>query len=566
MLKAIWRAIWVSSVAGHFFLKALWLKVCARLCSGKYRDVDLRIGESLRDALFRLSGVFIKFGQILSMRPDLLPQDVVVKLQELLDSVPPEDVGTSLATLRAELGINDWREIFSEFDMEPLAAASFATVYAAKLKDDRRVAVKIQRANAHGLVNRDTIALRVVAAAIDALGVLKRFLLSNFVSDFVEWTKEELDYRREGRHIERLRAMHADNDRVVIPQVHWLYTTERVLVVDMLDGVWFSELLNRAKSGDLAGADYEEVARTLFRVIMEQMFEHGVFHADPHAGNLCLLADGRIGLIDFGIVGYLNEQLRKHQLELLVSINSENLDEAYQALTQLLHIPPDANVRLFRRLLDRNMRSWVLLQGQEGLDASARSAGKLLLENFQAARDSGISFTRDAARYYRAFIVLDSIIISLNPGFNYRAELVRYLTARARRRKLSHVEALTDQEYPFLLRFSTFLEETVSLLKRVDGFFHAASGGVEGVFRRSYLFLSDMLRVFSVGSLLSVVVLAGLYGLGLHGGGHGSVLGLGIANETLTLYSGRAAVAAVFSYVFFAWLSRMLWIRAYQPE
>ncbi|MBK6007648.1 AarF/ABC1/UbiB kinase family protein [Ramlibacter ginsenosidimutans] len=394
-------------------------------------EFDHYVGRELRDNMMRASGVFVKFGQILSMRPDVLPYAVCQELAQLLDSVAPEPYEESAATLRESWGGTLRTNEIVSMEVRPLAAASFATVYRAVLANGTRVAVKVQRRHIEGVVRADLRILHLIALVLDSLTTFGRLSITALVEDFAAWTQEELDYTREAAQMSRMRdALGDDSAWMVIPRVHWEFCSTRVLVVDLLEGTWLSELVaHRDRERD----DRDRIARAIFSFLMRQAFELGYFHADPHAGNLCLLDDGRIGLVDFGIIGHIGKAFQETQVTLLSSIETNDIDSAFAALSRILEIPPDADMDRFRTLVERNFNSWVLRQHQPNLPTVDRSASQLLIANFRAARECNLAFSQPAARYYRAFIVLDSVIVSLSDSFNHREEISRYFRERSTR-------------------------------------------------------------------------------------------------------------------------------------
>src|ERR1044072_1085069 len=361
------------------------LLVLASIRTKAWRNALL--ADQLYDGIVELSGVYIKFGQVLSTRADILPEIVARRLQDLLDKVPADPAEDSVLTIEEELGDGAIDLHFAAFQRQPLAAASFSTVYQARLHNGDDVVVKVQRRDIDQQVQSDLRLLRFVALAIDASGILKRFRLKRFVAEFDEWTRQELDYEREGRHIEYLRHQQHESDLIRLPHVVWTLTRRRVMVQEFLKGIWFTDHDGIRRLGR---DTRETLARAVLDGLFYQIFEVGFFHSDPHPGNLCYMRDGCIGLVDFGIVGQATELMKESQLDLLWAIQRADTDAAFEAVMRVSKMPPDADIPTFRRLFERNLWDWQLLRQQPNMTADDRSASKLMLANFAAARQSGI--------------------------------------------------------------------------------------------------------------------------------------------------------------------------------
>lgn len=522
---------------------------------------EQRVGDTLFRFFSDASGTFIKFGQILSMRPDLLPGAVCDRLARLLDSVPPESFALVQSTLLEELGARSLEELFVQFDRTPLAAASFATVYRAQVKPGSWVAVKVQRSSVRQMVSRDVTLLRSLAWVIDTLGILHRFRAKRFVDDFAAWTVEELDYLREARAQSLLRNLSMRKQQSLdVPEVIWSHTSGKVLVTSLVSGSWVSQLLAPEWRGSY---ESKVAARLLFMGLLEQAFEWGVFHGDPHAGNACLTGDAsRLVMIDFGILGYLSKEFRELQLGLLRAIAVGDTATAVAALSRVLVVPPDADMESFSSSIQANIRNWTLLQQQPNLDASKRSAGALLLANFAAAREAGVYFTSEAARYYRMFIVLDSVIVALDGGFDHRAALADYLQDRQRRITSSAAaEWSVDPVSPLLEsvnRISTLLPAAIDRIEEIIR--HPPD--VSTLFRESYITASRYLR-FASRMSGTLALVAGLAYLLVRFAMPSAILSI---SQWASIHPSQlvyVALGGAFGWAFLAWASRYLWINAY---
>lgn len=288
-------------------------------------------GRRVRMLLEELGPTFVKFGQLLSTRPDLLPPDIITELRELQDAVGAIPFADVDEVVRAEFGLSI-RQLFISFDREPLAAASIGQVHRAVLPTGETVAVKVQRPAAPAQVDADLDLLDQLAHLladhagqrlfIDPVALVEEFALS---------IRNELDYRIEGRNCDQLRRVFARDATVVIPQVYWPYTRTRVLTMGFVDGVQLADV----QLGDLDMARRRDLVDRLARMWMEMIFTHGVFHADPHPANVIVMDDGRIGLVDFGIVGRIGPDDVAHVSDLFIDLMRQNLDVLPRRLREL---------------------------------------------------------------------------------------------------------------------------------------------------------------------------------------------------------------------------------------
>jgi ubiquinone biosynthesis protein len=288
-------------------------------------------GAHLREMLDELGPTFVKFGQLLSMRPDIVPPDIVVELRGLQDDVRPFPYAEVEQTILADLG-QPVERLFLEFDETPIAAASIGQVHRATLPNGRDVAVKVQRPGAPRQIEAD-LALMYQAARIakERVRALDFIDTRDVVDEFARSIRQELDYRLEARNAERFRHNFAGHPHVRVPRVYWSYTRARVLTLEFLVGIQVADL------------DFEtmplEQRRRLAEVITEawmtMIFRHGFFHADPHPANLLVLGPEQIGLVDFGQAGQLTDEDMTRATRLFIDVANENVDALPRRLADL---------------------------------------------------------------------------------------------------------------------------------------------------------------------------------------------------------------------------------------
>jgi ubiquinone biosynthesis protein len=288
-------------------------------------------GQHLRELLDELGPTFVKFGQLLSMRPDILPPDIIAELRGLQDDVRPFAFTEVERTIRAELGLSI-EQLFTEFEERPMAAASIGQVHRAVLPNGRRVAVKVQRPGAPAQIEAD-LALMYQAAKIakERVRALDFIDARGLVDEFARSIRQELDYRLEGRNAERFRHDFAGHPHVHVPRVYWTYSRARVLTLEFLDGTQLADV-------DLLGYGLDErrrLATVITETWMTMIFRNGFFHGDPHPANILVLSPDQIGLVDFGLTGKLTEDDLTKATRLFIDVANENVDVLPRRLADL---------------------------------------------------------------------------------------------------------------------------------------------------------------------------------------------------------------------------------------
>ncbi|SER26212.1 ubiquinone biosynthesis protein [Lentzea xinjiangensis] len=353
------------------------------------------LARSLRLALQDAGVTFVKLGQVLSTRADLLPEDFVDELSLLQDKVPPAKWDEIRAVLESELGPGT----FLEVDPEPLAAASIAQVHRAVLASGAEVVVKVQRPDVRAVAEGDLDIVSRLAETLQRTRWGSALGVRDLAAGFAAALREELDFRVEARNIAAVAAV-ADTS-VGLPHVH--LSTPRVLVMDRLDGVPV-----RAAAAD------DGLARTLLRFVLRQVMLDGVFHADPHPGNVLLLSDGRLGLLDFGSVGRIDSSLRSALQRLLLAIDRGDPAGLTDALLELTSRPEDIDEQRLERALGQFMA--------RHLGAGMRPDVEMFGDLFALVSRFGLSVPPEIAAVFRALATLEGTLGVLSPGFNIVVE------------------------------------------------------------------------------------------------------------------------------------------------
>lgn len=298
------------------------------------------MGERIRITFEELGPTFIKMGQLLSTRADLIPQDILEELSKLQDNVLPDNFDIIKDTLESELN-GTISEHFIDFDTVPIASASIGQVYRAKTLNYEDVIVKVQRPDVAYKINADIVILKGIARALNER-------ITDSPVDFVEIIDElsnsllnELDYTQEGNNADRFRKNFIDEDYIYIPKVYWEYTTKKVLTMEYVNGT-------SIKNKDILiskGFDLKKIAHNGAWSILLQIYEFGFFHGDPHPGNILVKDDGKISYIDFGIVGYIDRSNREMLIELFKAFADNDAEEVIDILSELGAIRADTDIK-----------------------------------------------------------------------------------------------------------------------------------------------------------------------------------------------------------------------------
>jgi ubiquinone biosynthesis protein len=381
----------------------------ARYRSGRASKPDpLTREQHVRRAFERLGPSFIKAGQVLSTRTDVIPPELAQELRKLQDEVPAEPFEMVRSVIEVELEA-PLEELYASFDPEPAAAASLGQVHWATLHDGTEVAVKVQRPDARRQVEIDIdIALtqaRWVSEHTDIFGAMDIVAISE---EFAEAVLQELDYSKEARNAERLWRAFRDDETVAFPKVYWECTTNRVLTLERLVGI----RMNRMDLLDEAGMDRSELAKRGINCFLKQMFEIGFFHADPHPGNYLALPDGRVGFTDFGRVGNISEESRDRFVDLVWGAVNRDPRMATDTLVAMSGNPEVDEVILHREVAR-------LIGKYHGLELGGIDFGELMSETLGLIRGHALGVPSDFALLISTLGVLEGVGTMLDPSFDF---------------------------------------------------------------------------------------------------------------------------------------------------
>lgn len=376
-------------------------------------DVPTRLRCTLQD----LGPTFVKLGQVLATRVDLLPPAWIDELGKLQNAVPALPWDAVLPQLREDLGAEP-EAVFARVEHEPLAAASLAQAHRAWLADGSAVVLKIRRPGIRDTVEADLRLLKHLAVIVEKnLPELRRYHPQRIVQQFSASLRRELDFAAECRNAERIAHNFAGRDDIVIPRVYWQWTCERLNVQECLEGVPGRDLA----AVDAMGLDRVQLARTGAGLVLKMVLEDGFFHADPHPGNIFYMPDGAIGVIDFGMVGRVTEQRRFQIVRLLHGLVAHDSAAVAEVLADWTEENNDIDEVRLQESAD------VFVDQYRGVPLKDLRMGAMLGDVTAMLREHGLSLPADLALMIKAFLTLEGMGRQLDPDFDMASEARPYL-------------------------------------------------------------------------------------------------------------------------------------------
>ncbi len=407
ILRVIWRygfgyLIDQTGILSHFPLKM----IKARTAKGLE---GLSRGERLRLALTELGPAFIKLGQILSTRYELLPEDIILQLQKLQDDVEPFSYDEAKSQIEAEFRL-PLEEVFASFDPQPMASASIGQVHGAALQSGRDVVVKVQRPGIRKIIETDLEILFDLARIVEqrtSWGQL--YGLQDMMEEFAGTIRREMDYTLEGRNADRIRRSLSGDERIYVPKIYWDYTTQRILTMEHVGGAKLTD-----KGGlERMGVERQEVARVLTRSVVRQVLVHGFFHADPHPGNIKVMSNGRLALLDFGMASSLTEGQRSFFISLIWAIVRGNSRKIMRGLLEIGSPAAEVDERKLLAEIER------LRDKYYDLPLKDLKLGESISELHKLAYKYKIRFPSEFTVVSKAVLTLEGTISYLTPEISF---------------------------------------------------------------------------------------------------------------------------------------------------
>jgi ubiquinone biosynthesis protein len=385
----------------------------------------------VRLALEELGVTYLKLGQFLALRHDILPPELCQELNKLFENVSPMPFADARAVVEAELG-GQLQEFFLSFQQEPLAAASIAQVHEARTRANERVAVKIQRLRIERIFAADMRILRRLAVLVDALQLLGRLSTTEMVDEFAVWTRREMDFLIEGRtaDVVRRRAVYE-----AIPRVYWDLTTSRVLTTEFIDGISLAQVGQLFDRGgiDLVHAylpnlQLDQMLHRFAFASLHQLFVSGVFHGDPHPGNILVRGASTIAFVDFGIFGTLSDQERAFVSGLVENIAIGNINESFRYYSKQLTPTDETDPRAFETEAKAVLFQWYRSTIRADSPLKERHLGRYIGEMIGVSRENHLRMGMRYLLFWRTLNALDSTAMRFPEYFDLMTELREFFT------------------------------------------------------------------------------------------------------------------------------------------
>ncbi|MDZ7747265.1 MAG: AarF/ABC1/UbiB kinase family protein [Halobacteriales archaeon] len=386
---------------------------------GRGRSVDSetrrRRARSLLESLLTLGPTFIKLGQLLSTRPDVLPPEYIEEFEQLQDRVPPAEWADARQVLEEDLGPVE--EAFDEFDTDPISGASLGQVHIAEL-DGEQVAVKIRRPNVESLVEAD---LWVISTLLPLLmrfvDQSRSFSMETLANEFSRVIRDEMDYNRERKMLREIRANFKSDDRLRIPDVYEEQSTNRVLTMEYVPGT----KINDVERLDELDVDRTRLAETLQRVYLQMIVDDGVFHADPHPGNLAVQPDGTLVFYDFGMSDRVDPFIQEKIIDFYVAIARQDTDAVLDALVSMGTLSPEADREVMSEVME------LAIADARGEDIEQYRVQQIVTQIEDTLYEFPLRLPPNLALVLRVATVVEGVCVTLDPEFDFITVATEYL-------------------------------------------------------------------------------------------------------------------------------------------
>ena len=370
---------------------------------------------SLLESLLTLGPTFIKLGQLLSTRPDILPPEYIDEFTKLQDSVPPADWAEAKVVLEEELGPVEDR--FADFETEAISGASLGQVYSARI-DGQRVAVKIRRPGVENLVEAD---LRVIRWSLPVLmyfvGDARSFSLETLADEFAKTIRQEMDYNREGQMLTEIKGNFQANEDIRIPEVIETHSTGRVLTMEYVPGTKISDV----EELDALNLDRSRLAETLQRTYLKMIIGDGVFHADPHPGNLAVQDDGTLVFYDFGMSGYVDPFVQDRIVDFYAAVASQDIDAILDTLIEMGTLSPDADRQVMGEVME------LAIADARGEDIEQYRVQQIIQQVEDTIYEFPLRLPSNLALVLRVATVVEGVCVTLDPDFDFISVATEFL-------------------------------------------------------------------------------------------------------------------------------------------
>ncbi|GAB3698562.1 ABC1 kinase family protein [Halorubrum pallidum] len=417
-LRAYWRFVVVLRRFSPLIV-AYWRDRKRYFLFGGSREVDTETQREraavLLDILLTLGPTFIKLGQLLSTRPDILPPAYIEVLEDLQDDVPPAPWEESRTVLEGELGPVD--DVFDDFDRESISGASLGQVYTARYDGDP-VAVKVRRPGIESLVEADLRTIRWLIPLVKQFtGSGRAFSLENLADEFAKTIREEMDYDRERTMLEQIRANFTDEERIRIPRAYEAVSGPRVLTMEYIPGTKISDI----DALDEAGFDRNAIAETLQKVYLQMIIEDGMFHADPHPGNLAVDDDGAVIFYDFGMAGSVDPFIQEKIVDFYVAVARQDIDAILDTLIAMGTLSPEADREVMGNVME------LAIADASGEDIEQYQVNQIIEQVESTIYEFPLRLPPNLALVLRVATFVEGVCVTLDPEFDFISTATEYL-------------------------------------------------------------------------------------------------------------------------------------------
>jgi ubiquinone biosynthesis protein len=379
----------------------------------------------IRRALEELGPTFVKLGQVLSMRPFLIPSELVFELSKLQDQVAPLSPEIALAAIESNLGGRKISDVFLQLDPIPIASASLSQVHYATLLSGDRAVVKIQRPGIRRVIDADMAILRDIAVLMERhIPEIRQYDPSGIIEELARTTRREINFRYEGRNIETFARNFKEDDRIYIPKVYWDCTTRHMLTMGRIEGIKITDVAALRA----AGIDPAVICRNGGEMVFKMIFEDGFFHADPHPGNLFVTASGRIAPVDYGMIGILSSTQMELTAQLLIAIVSNDPAMVAYAFKKAGVLPDDVN----KPILEADITE--LITRYHRIPLAQIDMATMADEFFEIVHRHGIKVQSEFMVFGKALVTFEEVARVLDPDYDFIKSAAPFVRKMALRR------------------------------------------------------------------------------------------------------------------------------------
>lgn len=433
------------------------------LIFGSKRDADGDLrkyrAKKLHKTLLKLGPTFIKLGQVLSVRPDVLPSEYIDELSKLQDEVPPVESDKIIDVIEKELD-GDINDLFDSFEEESISAASLGQVHVAEI-NGAKVAVKVRRPDIEKKVEADIWSMqRIKPILMRYIDDARSFSLKTLVEEFSESIEEEMDYQREFQELQIVRDNFKDYDDLIIPRPIKTHSSDKVITMRFVDGIKIDNIDKIREKG----IDTEELATRIQEIYFEMVVEDGVFHADPHPGNLAVKPDGRLVIYDFGMTGRVSEEQQKSIVELYVAISRDEIDKAIDAMIDLDVLNDDAD----RDVIKEGLK--LAIKDAKGESVSEQQIQDVLESAQSQLYEFPFRIPPNFALLLRVSTVANAVCYQLNPEIDFIGEVTEILKSKGYVRKvvLRYAQDSVSNSINQLIEYLKLPKEASRASKRIN--------------------------------------------------------------------------------------------------